>query len=136
MVGEQLVPEVFITKSISRIIKTGDDDVYGGGKDVSNQVYGYYWWSAGLKYNNKSYFTQSAQGGGGQYIILIEELDLVVVFTDHDNDNTTLQLAAERILPAFYLKFYLNYFIVQRLQTFEIVYFCIENDLDVVNNTS
>jgi len=100
--GEQLIPKVFIAKATSRILYTdGDVEVYGGGKDVSNQGYGYYWWSGDLKVGNKSYFSSSAQGGGGQYIILIEELDLQIVFTDHDNDNTTLQLTAERILPAF-----------------------------------
>ena len=99
--GEQLVPEAFIAKATSRILYTGDDDVYGGGKDISNQGYGYYWWNADMKYDNKSYFSASAQGGGGQYIILVEELDLMVVVTAHDNDNTTLQITAERILPAF-----------------------------------
>ena len=99
--GEQLVPEAFVTKATSRIILTGDDDVYGGGKDVSNQGYGYYWWSADLKYGDKRYFSTSAQGGGGQYIILIKELDLMIVVTAHDNDNTTLQITAERIIPAF-----------------------------------
>ncbi|MEM7549453.1 MAG: serine hydrolase [Bacteroidota bacterium] len=99
--GEQLVPEAFIDKASSRILLTGDDDVYGGGKDVSKQGYGYYWWSADLKHDNKSYFSRSAQGGGGQYIILIEELDLMMVFTAHNNDNSTLQLIAERIIPAF-----------------------------------
>lgn len=102
--GEQLVPEAFIDRATSRILYTGDDDVYGGGKDVSNQGYGYYWWNADLKYGNKSYFSASAQGGGGQYIILIEELDLMVVVTAHDNDNSTLQITAERILPAFIKK--------------------------------
>ncbi len=99
--GEQLVPEAFIAKATNRIIYTGDDDVYGGGKDVFNQGYGYYWWSADMKYDNDSYFSVSAQGGGGQYIILIEALDLLVVVTAHDNDNSTLQVTAERILPAF-----------------------------------
>ncbi len=99
--GEQLVPEIFIDKSISRILVTGDDDVYGGGKDVSNQGYGYYWWNANLKVGNTSYFSSSAQGGGGQYIILIEALDLLVVLTDRNNDNSSLQKTAERILPAF-----------------------------------
>ena len=99
--NEQLVPKAFIDKAVSRILLTGDDDVYGGGKDVSKQGYGYYWWNAELKVGNKSYFSSSAQGGGGQYIILIEALDLLIVITDHDNDNTTLQLTAERILPAF-----------------------------------
>ncbi|SDJ71481.1 serine hydrolase domain-containing protein [Microbulbifer yueqingensis] len=99
--GEQLIPEAFIDKAINRIIYTGDDDVFGGGKDVSNQGYGYFWWSADLKYGNNSYFSASAQGGGGQYIILIEDLDLMVIVTAHDRDNSTLQITAERILPAF-----------------------------------
>ncbi|WP_200831869.1 serine hydrolase [Aquimarina sp. AU474] len=99
--GEQLVPETYIAKATSRILYTGDDDVYGGGKDVSNQGYGYFWWNGDLKVGNKSYFSTSAQGGNGQYIILIEELDLMVVITAHDNDNSTLQITAERIIPAF-----------------------------------
>ncbi|WP_282087259.1 serine hydrolase domain-containing protein [Aquimarina algiphila] len=99
--GEQLIPEAFITKATSRILYTGDDNVYGGGKDVSKQGYGYYWWSANLKYNDKSYFVISAQGGGGQYIILINELDLMIVVTAHYNDNSTLQIIAEKVLPAF-----------------------------------
>ena len=102
--GEQLVPQAFVAKSISSIILTGDDDIYGGGQDVSNLGYGYYWWSANLQQGNKSYFSASAQGGGGQYIVLVEELDLLVVVTASDNDNTTLQITAERILPAFVSK--------------------------------
>ncbi len=99
--GEQLIPEAYLKKATSRILYTGDDDVYGGGKDVSNQGYGYFWWSGDLKVGNKSYFCTSAQGGNGQYIILIKELDLMVVITAHDNDNRTLQITAESILPAF-----------------------------------
>ncbi len=39
--------------------------------------------------------------GGGQYIIMLKELDLMVLVTAQDNDNTTLQITVERILPAF-----------------------------------
>ncbi|SMF66601.1 CubicO group peptidase, beta-lactamase class C family [Alteromonadaceae bacterium Bs31] len=99
--GEQLIPEAFVAKATSRILQTGDDDVFGGGKDVSNQGYGYFWWSADLKYDNKSYFSASAQGGGGQFIILIDKLDLMVVTTAHMSEVMTLQMVAERILPAF-----------------------------------
>ena len=99
--GEQLIPEAFIAKATSRIIYTGDAEVFGGGKDVSNYGYGYFWWSADLKYGNKSYFCTSAQGGGGQFIILIEELDLMVVVTAYDRNPSTLQLTSERIIPAF-----------------------------------
>ncbi|WP_299537216.1 serine hydrolase [Ulvibacterium sp.] len=99
--GEQLVPEAYIAKAISPILYTGDDDVFGGGKDVSNQGYGYFWWNADLKSGSQSFYSSSAQGGGGQYIILVEELDLMIVVTAHDRYNSTLQLTAERILPAF-----------------------------------
>ncbi len=99
--GEQMIPEAYIKLATSRILLTGDDDIFGGGDAVSKQGYGYFWWNADLQYGGKTYFCRSAQGGGGQYIILIEELDLLVVVTGHDNDNKTLQLTAEHILPAF-----------------------------------
>lgn len=100
--GEQLIPEAYIAKATDRILQTDDDyEVHYGGKNVSKQGYGYFWWSADLKSGNKNYFSASAQGGYGQFIILVEELDLMVVFTAHDNDANYLQLTAERILPAF-----------------------------------
>lgn len=99
--GEQLIPEAFISRATSRLISTGDEKLHFGGKDVSNQGYGYFWWSADMKYGSKIYFSKSAQGGFGQFIILVEELDLQVIFTGHDNDTNYLQITAERILPAF-----------------------------------
>ncbi|MEM8764223.1 MAG: serine hydrolase [Bacteroidota bacterium] len=99
--NEQLISEDYLKKGVNRILLTGDDDVFGGGEDVSQQGYGYYWWSADLKHGGKKYFSTSAQGGGGQYIVLIEELDLMVVVTAHHNENKTLQIIAEHVLPAF-----------------------------------
>ncbi|WDI31457.1 serine hydrolase [Hyphococcus flavus] len=99
--GEQLVSEAYIIKATSQILSTGDDDIYGGGKDVSNAGYGYFWWSADLKSGDKTYQTPNAQGGGGQFIILVDELDIVIVSTAGMRSPKSLQLAAERILPAF-----------------------------------
>ncbi|MGJ8663484.1 MAG: serine hydrolase domain-containing protein [Marinicella sp.] len=100
--GEQLIPEAYMTQAISRINYAADDvKVFGGGKDTSDQGYGYFWWSTDLKNDNKSYFSSSAQGGGGQFIILIEELDLLIVTTGGERHPTILQMTAERILPAF-----------------------------------
>lgn len=100
--GEQLIPETYISKATSRILHTGDDDIFGGGEDVSNAGYGYFWWSGDLQVGDKRFFSTSAQGGSGQYIILIEKLNLVVVATgSHRGGGKTLQIAAERILPAF-----------------------------------
>ena len=99
--GEQLIPEAYINKATSRILLTGDDDIFGGGKDVSKQGYGYFWWSGDLKSGDKTYFAASAQGGGGQFIVLIEELDLMIVATAVEENSTLLQLIAEKIIPAF-----------------------------------
>ncbi|MEP2447181.1 MAG: serine hydrolase [Balneola sp.] len=99
--GEQLVAEAFITKAIHRIVLDSDDENFSDDGNISSTGYGYYWWQADMKYGNKNYFSTSARGGFGQYIFLIEELDLMVVFTAHDNETNYLQLTAERILPAF-----------------------------------
>ncbi|SNY99939.1 serine hydrolase domain-containing protein [Flagellimonas pacifica] len=101
--GEQLIPEAFIAKATSKLVDTGDNAVYYGGSiGVSNEGYGYLCWNADLKVGNKSYFSTSAQGGGGQFIILIKDLDLVVVTTGHNNRYpSTLRMTAEEILPAF-----------------------------------
>ena len=99
--AEQLIPEKFVQKSSHRIFQTDDDDFFGGGKSVSNAGYGYYWWQADLEVADKRYATRSAQGGGGQFIILVDDLDLIIVTTAHEGDVRTMQLVAERILPAF-----------------------------------
>ena len=101
--GEQLIPEAYISKATSKVVDTGDNAIYfGGAINVSNEGYGYLCWNADLKYDNKSYFTSNAQGGGGQFIILIEDLDLVIVATGHNNRYpSTLRMTAEQILPAF-----------------------------------
>ena len=104
--GQQLIDRDFITRATSKLIKAGDDDIYGGGKDVSNQGYGYYWWSTDLQSTNskgkaKKYASFSAQGGGGMFIMQIPELDLIIVITAHHVEHATQQLIAERILPAF-----------------------------------
>lgn len=99
--GEQLIPEAYIRRGTQRLLYTGDDDIFGGGKDVSRQGYGYYWWGTDLHVGDYRYEAMSAQGGGGMYVLLVEELDLIIVATAHFRGDTTQQIIAERILPAF-----------------------------------
>jgi len=99
--GEQLIPEAYIEKAINRIVLESDDENFQDYGNVSNIGYGYYWWQADLKVGDKDYFITSAQGGSGQMIILIPELDLIVVTTVHRLEISVLQLVAKRILPAF-----------------------------------
>jgi len=99
--GEQLIAQAYLSTATSRLLYNGDDRIFGGGGDVSGQGYGYFWWSGDLKFGDRTYFATSAQGGGGQFIILIEELDLVIVTTAGMREPNALQLTAERIVPAF-----------------------------------
>ncbi|WP_286264052.1 serine hydrolase domain-containing protein [Thalassotalea atypica] len=99
--GEQLVPKAFIAKATNRIVHPNADETFFVGDNVVNPGYGYYFWQADMKVGDKNYYTRSAQGGGGQYIILIDELDLIVVTTAHERDDRTMKMTAERVLPAF-----------------------------------
>lgn len=99
--GEQLVPAEFISNATMRQVYTGDEEVHFGGKDVSNRGYGYFWWGTDLKVGDKKIYNTTAQGGNGQLIMFIEELDLIVVHTAHDNKAPYKQVIAEHILPAF-----------------------------------
>ena len=99
--GEQLIPEDFVNKALSRAVDTKDVSVYLGGKDTVNQSYGYLWWGIDMKVDNKLYYGVSAEGGGGQFIMLIEELELMVVITAGNFDFATKQQITENILPAF-----------------------------------
>jgi len=99
--GEQLIPKAFIVKATNEIIRPSDDEAFFVGNNVSNPGYGYYWWQADMQVDNISYFTTSAQGGGGNYIILVEDLDLMVITTAHERDEAMMQVTADRVLPAF-----------------------------------
>jgi CubicO group peptidase (beta-lactamase class C family) len=50
----------------------------------------------------KEFECKSARGAGGQFILILPELDLIVVVTAHHKGmGTTLAMAPKRILPAF-----------------------------------
>jgi len=92
--GKRLLPEAFIAKATSEIINT----------DIHNTSYGYFWWQTDMKVGDKNYFSKSARGGGGQYIMVFEQLDLVMVVTSHNipgSDDNTIKLIQNRLLPAF-----------------------------------
>ncbi|AOT06708.1 serine hydrolase domain-containing protein [Pseudoalteromonas luteoviolacea] len=99
--GKQLLPKAYLAKSSNEIVALNESDIFFTGNRVKNPGYGYYWWQADMLIGNKRYLTRSAQGGGGQYIVIIDKLDLMIVTTGHERDEQTMKVIAEELLPLF-----------------------------------
>ncbi|WP_291870680.1 hypothetical protein [Maribacter sp.] len=69
--------------------------------DAKDYRYGYFWYQTLVKVGSKSYDTAFAWGGGGQHIIVIEELDLTIVISGHDREDEIMTQISEIIIPAF-----------------------------------
>jgi CubicO group peptidase (beta-lactamase class C family) len=72
---------------------------------VSHQAYyGYYWYNEKIQVGKMHYDAVFASGNGGQYIIMIKDLGLVVVFTQSNYGIWTakraFELLAQYIIPA------------------------------------
>ncbi|WP_448547635.1 serine hydrolase domain-containing protein [Thalassotalea fusca] len=95
---EQLIPTGFMDKAASKIAIP-----YSKEYDFSSFDYGYYIWQTDMKVDNKSYRCKLAWGGGGQYVIVFDELDLVIAVTarSRGTKDTTLELIEKRVLPLF-----------------------------------
>lgn len=93
--GEQLISAEFLTKATSDITKPAEDWI----PDTFN--YGYFWYQTDMKIGDASYDVKLAWGGGGQRILAIRKLDLVVVITGHDRDDKIMTEISKKILPKF-----------------------------------
>jgi len=67
--GQQLVSKKWIEQATTPKTKIAGID------------YGYLWWNIPFKFNGKTFISKTATGNGGQYIMVIPELELVAVFT-------------------------------------------------------
>ena len=89
--GEQLIPEAFVERATNRIYT-----------NPQNTSYGYFWWRADMQVGGKLYDCISGRGAGGQFILMLPELDLIIVITAHNkNMGNMLEAVPEKILPAF-----------------------------------
>jgi CubicO group peptidase (beta-lactamase class C family) len=98
--GKQHISEAFIAKATSRF-SYPELDWIPKEAEVEKLSYGYYMWRTDMIVEGKRMDCKFAWGGGGQYILTIEELDLTVVITAHDREDVTLVLAPKIILAAF-----------------------------------
>jgi len=93
--GEQLIPEAFVAKATSKITKPTAN------WQPKTYSYGYFWYQADITVHDKIYNANFTWGGGGQYVIVVEELDLIITITGHDGKDTIMTQVSENILPAF-----------------------------------
>ena len=94
--GEQLVSAEYLAKATSGLVKPTEEDWM-----PDTYRYGYYWYQAPITAGDKIYNATFAWGGGDQRIIVVEELDLTIVFTGHDGEGKLMPQVSKTILPAF-----------------------------------
>ena len=95
--GEQLISSDYLAKATSAITRANED-----WQGPETYFYGYLWYQTHLISDDKSYDVKVAWGAGGNRIILIDALDLVVAVTGYDVvDETMMTQISKVILPAF-----------------------------------
>lgn len=91
--GKQVVSEKWIEESTTPKTKiTGID-------------FGYLWWNIPFKLNEKVIVSKTATGNGGQYIMILPEMDMVAVFTggayNSQDDKLAFAIMKDIFLPTF-----------------------------------
>jgi CubicO group peptidase (beta-lactamase class C family) len=96
--GRQIVPEEWVQRSTTAQITTGDLIPF-------SSEYGYYWW-IGKEHGHHLYF---ANGYGGQFIVVVPDLELVMVATSNwyflgtranEQWHNILDLIINQVMPA------------------------------------
>ena len=107
--GRRIVSEAWLKESTHSTIPIPDFSFVKFSKsDVAipqPTLYGYYWYTELVKTGTYKQNVLFASGNGGQYIMIIKELDLVVVFTQGNYKSwkakRAFDLLAKYILPAY-----------------------------------
>jgi len=87
--GVQLIPSEFIERATDRIHT-----------NPQGTSYGYFWWRADVTVGDKTYDCKSGRGAGGQFILMLPEVDLIAVITSHNKGmGKLLTTAPARIIP-------------------------------------
>ncbi|WP_417624693.1 serine hydrolase domain-containing protein [Paremcibacter congregatus] len=93
--GEQFISANYLAKATSGIVKPTEDWM------PEAYRYGYFWYQTNVTVGDESYDAKFAWGGGGQRIIVVKELDLIVVITGHDREDKIMAQISKAVLPAF-----------------------------------
>ena len=91
--GSQIVSKSWLTESTS--MKT----------QLAGRAYGYLWWHIPIPHQGKTYLPITAMGNGGQYLFLLPDLQLMVVFTggayNSPDDKLPFAIMQKVVLPIF-----------------------------------
>jgi CubicO group peptidase (beta-lactamase class C family) len=93
--GTRVISKEWIKKSLQPHVSTG-------GRSKEGETYGYQWWITTFTYGEGSIPAYVRSGWGGQYVILLPSIDMLVVFTggNYSGSDPVLDLVPECILPA------------------------------------
>ena len=93
--GQQIISEAWVARSLEPIVSLGGEFTTG---------YGYQWWLGDFREGARAYPFFSTRGYGGQFIVVIEELDLVIAFVAQNYTNglanLPLHLVEDEIIPS------------------------------------
>ena len=93
--GEQFVSADYLEEATSGLVKPTEDWM------PDSYRYGYFWYQAPFNVGDKSYNATFAWGGGGQRVIVIDDLDLTIVITGHDREDEIMAQIENIVVPAF-----------------------------------
>jgi CubicO group peptidase (beta-lactamase class C family) len=107
--GKRIVSEQWLKTSTTATIPIPDFSFVKSSRAKLAQpqpvYYGYYWYNEQVKTGSYAEDVLFASGNGGQYIMIIKKLDLVVVFTQGNYNNwkakRAFELLVKYIIPAY-----------------------------------
>ncbi|MEO1054640.1 MAG: serine hydrolase [Bacteroidota bacterium] len=92
--GQQIVPEKWIAEATAP--QTA----------ITGIQYGYLWWTIPFRVNGKAVISKTATGNGGQYIVVIPEMNMVAVFTggayNSQEDKLPFAIVKDVLIPTFW----------------------------------
>jgi CubicO group peptidase (beta-lactamase class C family) len=89
--GKQILSRDFVRKASSPLYH------------LRNLYYGYLWWGANLPYKNRKVYTYTAGGAGGQAVMVVPELDMVIeIFGANYSSHTAVHVQQE-LIPSYIL---------------------------------
>lgn len=80
--GNQIISHQWMNKSINSAIPINEKSAFS---------YGYGWWIKKHKHNSETYNVILAKGNGGQLIMIIKELNVVVALLGHGYGNSSIE---------------------------------------------